>query len=112
MKARPITGAGAVAHSVGATILVNALAEANPSRRINGLFLIAAPFVGEGGWPSDDIAAVPDLGRRLPPGVPIYLYHGTDDETAPVAHIDLYAHAIPQAHIRRIDGGDHQLNND
>src|SRR5258706_12676703 len=42
-----------VAHSVGATILVNALAETSPSQRIDGLFLIAAPFVGEGGWSSD-----------------------------------------------------------
>jgi len=32
--------------------------------------------------------------------------------TAPVAHVDLYAKAIPQAVVRRLRGRDHQLNND
>lgn len=55
-----------VAHSVGATILVNALAHGEPSQAIAGLFLIAAPFVGEGGWRGEDFAPVKDLGARLP----------------------------------------------
>ena len=55
----------------------------------------------------------PDLGKaRLPTKMPIFLYHGREDETAPLAHVDLYANALPIAHIRRLDGRDHQLNND
>jgi predicted alpha/beta hydrolase family esterase len=101
-----------IGHSVGGTILINALAEKPPARRLGGVFLIAAPFVGAGGWPSGDIKPSPDLGARLPTGMPIYLYHGTDDETAPFTHVDLYAQAIPQAVVRRLQGRNHQLNDD
>ena len=101
-----------VGHSIGATILVNALAEAQPRHSIAGIFLVAAPFVGEGGWPSDEMDPPKDLGARLPPDVPVYLYQGREDDTVPLGHVDLYARAIPQAVIRRLDGRDHQLNDD
>ena len=64
-------GAILVAHSVGGTILLHVLAERQPKPTFGGLFVIAAPFVGEGGWPSD--------GRRLqgrlrrPPARPSHL---------------------------------------
>lgn len=105
-------GASVIGHSIGGTILINALAEAPPKRKLAGVFLIAAPFVGAGGWPSDDIGPTADLGARLPPRTPIHLYHGSADETAPVAHVDLYAAAIPGAVVHRLEGRDHQLNND
>ena len=105
-------GAIVVGHSIGATILVNALAESPPKRKLAGIFLIAAPFVGPGGWPSDDIRPVANLGARLPPNTPVHLYHGSEDDTAPLAHVDLYAAAIPGAILHRLSGRDHQLNDD
>jgi pimeloyl-ACP methyl ester carboxylesterase len=45
-----------VGHSVGGTILINALAEQAPERKLAGVFLVSAPFVGPGGWPSEDIS--------------------------------------------------------
>lgn len=101
-----------IGHSVGATIIVNAIAAQNPQRILSGIMLLAAPFIGEGGWPSDEIAPRERLGSELPKGVPIYLYHGSADETAPIAHVELYAKAIPQAVVRRLTDRDHQLNND
>ncbi|MER8402095.1 hypothetical protein [Mesorhizobium sp. M1348] len=92
--------------------LINALAEAPPSRKLAGLFLIGAPFAGAGGWPSEDIRPTTELGARLPTTTPIYLYHGSKDDTAPFAHIDLYEKAIPGAIVHRLDGRDHQLNDD
>jgi predicted alpha/beta hydrolase family esterase len=105
-------GAMVVGHSIGATILINALAAQPPGVELRGVFLIAAPFVGKGGWPSEDIEPMSDLGPRLPEQVPIYLYHGIEDETAPLEHVGLYAKAIPQAVVRRLHGRDHQLNDD
>jgi predicted alpha/beta hydrolase family esterase len=105
-------GAIVVGHSIGATILVNALAESPPKRKLAGIFLIAAPFVGPSGWPSDDIKHSADLGAHLPPNTPVYIYHGSEDDTAPLAHADLYAAAIPGAKVRRLPGRDHQLNDD
>jgi len=105
-------GAIVVGHSVGGTLLIHALAEEPPPRRLGGIVLLAAPFVGPGGWPGDEFVFADDLGDRVPPGVPIHLFHGLDDDTAPPAHIDLYARAIPQATLHRLPGCDHQLNND
>jgi pimeloyl-ACP methyl ester carboxylesterase len=44
--------------------------------------------------------------------MPVYLYHGSRDGTAPLEHVRLYAKAIPYAVVRRLAGRDHQLNND
>ncbi len=105
-------GAILVGHSIGGTILINVLAEQEPPCKPAAVFLVATPYIGEGGWPSDDIAPMSDLGSRLPRGLPVYLYHGDTDDTAPFAHLGLYAKAIPDAAIRRLNGRDHQLDND
>jgi hypothetical protein len=105
-------GAVVVGHSLGATILITALAEQPPERELRAIVLIAAPFVGEDGWPSDEFELTSDLGARLPPGVRVHVFHGLQDETAPPSHADLYALVIPQAQVHRLPGRDHQLNND
>lgn len=98
-------------HSIGASILVNVLAEAPPDAAIAGIFLIAAPFIGEGGWTPDGFEPRSHLGAALPKGVPVFLYRGADDDTVPSAHVHLYEAAIPKLHVRRLAGRDHQLNN-
>jgi hypothetical protein len=110
--ARLDEGAVVVGHSIGGTILLRTLADDRPRQNLGGIFLIAPPFVGDGGWQSEDVGPVSDVGARLPEQTPIYLYHGDKDETAPFAHVDLYAKAIPQAIVRRLRSRDHQLNND
>lgn len=107
-------GGGAVVagHSVGGTILINALAERPPERELRAIVLIAAPFVGAGGWPGDEFELPHDLGARLPQGVPVHVFHGLQDQTAPPSHADLYARVIPQAQLHRLPGRDHQLDND
>jgi pimeloyl-ACP methyl ester carboxylesterase len=105
-------GAVVVGHSVGGTILVHALAERPPERQLAAIVLIAAPFVGAGGWPGDEFELPQDLGARLPQNVPVHLFHGLRDETAPPSHADLYARVIPHARLHRLPGRDHQLDND
>jgi predicted alpha/beta hydrolase family esterase len=105
-------GAVVVGHSVGGTILINALAERSPERELGSIVLIAAPYVGANGWPGEEFELPPDLGARLPQGVPVHVFHGLADETAPPSHADLYARAIPQAQLHRLPGRDHQLGND
>ncbi|MEW2331698.1 alpha/beta fold hydrolase [Micromonospora chersina] len=105
-------GAVAVGHSVGATILVNALVERPPEQELRAIVLVAAPFVGAGGWPGDEFELRHDLGARLPQGVPVHVFHGLRDETVPPSHADLYARAIPHAQLHLLPGRDHQLNND
>jgi pimeloyl-ACP methyl ester carboxylesterase len=105
-------GAVVVGHSVGGTILIGYLAEAPPHRRLGAIVLIAAPFVGPGGWAGEEFELPEHLGARLPNGVPVHLFHGLDDQTAPPDHVDLYSDAIPQAQLHRLPRRDHQLNDD
>ena len=105
-------GAIVVGHSVGGTILIHVLAERNPPVVLGAIALIAVPFIGNGGWESEDIEPRPDLAARLPAGVPVFLYHGDKDAIAPVEHLALYASAIPTAQVRRLTNRDHQLDND
>jgi predicted alpha/beta hydrolase family esterase len=110
--ARLDDGAILVGHSVGGTILIRLLADNPPELTLSGIFLIAPPFVGKGGWPSEDIEPLSDLGARLPAKTPIFVYQGSNDATTPLGHARLYAEAIPHAVVRRLPGRDHQLNND
>jgi hypothetical protein len=105
-------GAILIGHSVGGTILIHALAEQRPKQRLGAILLIAAPFIGDGGWPSDDMKPRSDFADRLPAGVPVFLYHGTADDAVPFEHVQLYAKVIPQAIVRAPKDRDHQLNND
>lgn len=105
-------GAIVVGHSVGGTILIATLAEKPPGLALGAIFLLAAPFVGEGGWPSEDGRSQDGIGEKLPAGVPIHLYHGLADTEVPPTHAELYARAIPQAQLCRLPGRDHQLNDD
>jgi predicted alpha/beta hydrolase family esterase len=105
-------GAVVAGHSVGGTIMIHAIAEQSPEQKLAAIVLIAAPFVGDGGWPGNEFQLPRDLGARLPEDVPVHVFHGLDDETAPPSHAELYARAIPQAQVYRLPGRDHQLNND
>jgi hypothetical protein len=53
---------GAASRCSAPTILINAFAEEPPDRKLSGVFLIAAPFVGAGGWAGEDIKPSPELG--------------------------------------------------
>ena len=101
-----------VGHSVGGTILINVLADGSTARRLGAIVLIAAPFVGLGGWPGDEFELPCDLGARLPQGVPVHVFHGLADDTAPPSHAELYARAVPHAQLHLLPGRGHQLDND
>ncbi|MER6784840.1 alpha/beta fold hydrolase [Streptomyces sp. NPDC000658] len=105
-------GAVVVGHSVGGTILVHTLAQRPPVAGLAAIVLVAAPFVGRGGWPADEFELPADLGARLPRGARVHVFHGLADEVAPPSHADLYARAIPRAQVHRLPGRDHQLNDD
>ena len=101
-----------VGHSVGGTLLVQALAAEPQQQNLAGIMLISAPFVGAGGWSGEEFELPTDLGARLPQGVWVQLFHGLDDQTVPPFHARLYARAITQAQLHLLPGRDHQLNDD
>ena len=73
-------------------------------RQLAAVVLIAAPFVGDGGWPAGEFELPSDLGARLPHGLAVHVVHGLDDETVPPSHAHLYAGAIPQAELHLLPG--------
>jgi predicted alpha/beta hydrolase family esterase len=101
-----------VGHSIGAAILMDYLADGTVKPRPSGIFLIAVPFIGAGGWPSDDLRPTTEVAVATRGDAPLYLYQGRDDETVPASHVERFATAFPDAVVRRLDGRDHQLNDD
>lgn len=101
-----------VGHSLGASMLLKFLSESRVQKKIAGIFLIATPFwSGDEDW-KQGLKLHNDFADKIPKDVPIFFYHSKDDEAVPFDHLELYAQNLPQATIRKIAGGGHQLNND
>jgi predicted alpha/beta hydrolase family esterase len=101
-----------IGHSIGGTFLIHVLAGQQPKRKWNAILLLAAPYLGDGGWPAEGTDPVTDLSQELPADVPVLVYHGGADDEVPSRHLNLYAKAIPHATVRLLADRDHQLNND
>ena len=99
-------------HSVGACFLLKFLSEEKPAADIAGLFLLATPYWGEGGWQYEGFRLKNNFAQSLAPEMPLYFYHCKDDTVVPCSHLDLYKREIPHAQFREIDTGGHQFNND
>jgi predicted alpha/beta hydrolase family esterase len=106
-------GAGAilVGHSIGASVLIKWLTEVSPTHRLAAAFLIAAAFWHDHDvWRWKEVELPRDASARLPRRLPVFFYHGTHDEVVPVAHLEMYERAFPAAHIVRLNGRNHQLD--
>ncbi|PKR87457.1 alpha/beta hydrolase [Pleomorphomonas diazotrophica] len=105
-------GAIVIGHSIGGAVLIHVLAEQYPRQKPGAILLLAAPFLGEGGWQSDEIAPLTHSATGFPADIPVLLYHGSADDEVPAEHLQLYAKALPSATTRVLAQRDHQLNND
>jgi uncharacterized protein len=104
-----------VGHSYGGSVLLKYMDDQKGALSPAGLFLIATPFWGGNGWTYegyDEIELSKGVAAHLPAETPIVLYHCRDDEVVPFEHLALYAALLPQAQVRELDSGGHQLNND
>ena len=106
-------GAVLVGHSLGASILLKALADGESMPAAKAVFLIAAPYWGGKGWSGwEDVELSDGAFARLSAIGPMFFYHGHDDAVVPDAHLDLYGKALPHARLQRLAGRDHQLDDD
>jgi uncharacterized protein len=108
-------GSGAVlaGHSIGASVIIRAIVDGRIRQSLAGVFLLSAPFWHEHDfWCWKEVQLPADAAERVPDGLPVFLYHGRDDEAVPFSHVEMYARALPQAAVRPLDGRDHQLNED
>jgi predicted alpha/beta hydrolase family esterase len=77
-----------------------------------GIFLIAAPYWGPGGWQLEGFTLDEGRAAKLLNATPIFFYHSRDDDVVPFAHLALHTEKFPQATIREFNGRGHQFNND
>jgi serine hydrolase len=101
-----------VGHSVGSSMLLKYLSEENVETSIAGIFLIAAPYWGTGGWQVDEFTLDEGHASKFLQDLPIFFYHSRDDDLVPFAHLAMHAEKFPGATIREFDGRGHQFNND
>lgn len=101
-----------VGHSVGSSMLLKYLSEESVKNAIAGIFLIAAPYWGTGGWQMEGFKLDEGRASKLLKGIQIFFYHSRDDDIVPFTHLALHAEKFPQATIREFDRRGHQLNND
>ena len=105
MGARPIL----VGHSLGGSVLLRWLAAGGYDRPVGGLFLVATPDWGPGGWDYAQFAVPEGFAATLPPIDRIVLYHARDDPEVPFTHLGWYAERLPQALVRELDEGGHSF---
>ena len=76
-------------HSVGGFLLLRYLVEKKIDQEVKGIFFMAIPFVGDGGWQFEG-ALKNNFASELPK-VPLFFYQSDNDEVVPPEHLDLYA---------------------
>ena len=101
-----------VGHSLGASILLKYLSEAELEKPVAGIFLIAPPYWGADDWEVSEYALQDGFASKLPGELPVFIYHSCDDEVVPFAHLELYTERLDQATARAFDGRGHQFNDD
>ncbi len=96
-------------HSLGGSVLLKFLSEHEVSHRIDGLFVISAPYWGEEpGWNIDEYKPEEGYGAKLAGISPLVLYHSRDDEIVEYEHLACYASELPTATVRELDGYGHE----
>lgn len=106
-------GAVLVGHSIGASVALRAVVDGAVGPSLGGLFLLSAPFWHDHEfWCWKDVELPGDAAERIPDRLPVFLYHGRQDEFVPFAHAEMYARALPQVTLRGLDGRNHQLDDD
>jgi hypothetical protein len=96
-----------VGHSLGASVLLKYVAEADPRPDFRGLFLVAAPF-----WKTEvaEFALTAEELDRLRALSPLFFYQSRDDEEIGFEHLGKYARALPHATFRELDGRGHEFD--
>lgn len=99
-------------HSLGACFLLKYISENEIKKAVAGLFLLSTPFWGPGGWEFEGFTINNELAAKKVSNMPLFFYHGTEDNIVPSSHIALYEAKFYQAKFRRIAGQGHQFDDD
>lgn len=96
-----------VGHSLGGSILLKYLSEEEPTKKVAGLFVVAAPFWGKEDWDVEEYKLQENFSSHLEGVEKVYLYHSKDDEVVPVAHLAYYTKELPYSTPRQVTNRGH-----
>ena len=101
-----------VAHSVGSSILLKYLSEKRIENPLAGIFLLAAPYWGTGGWQMEEFTFDEHQASQVLKEIPIFFYHSRDDDIVPFTHLAKHREKFPHANFREFEGRGHQFKED
>jgi len=98
-----------IGHSLGGTFLTKYFSENVLGKKINKIFLIAAPFNSDGleKEPLFSFEREGDLSVFSKQSPEIFIYHSKDDFVVPFDHLEKYSKELPTATTRALDGRGH-----
>jgi uncharacterized protein len=96
-----------IGHSLGGSVLAKYLSEKACRFQTAGLFLVAAPWWGLGGWDAEEFTLDAGSQKKLSPIPMVQIYHCTDDPVVPFRHAKLYQKIFPNAFLHELSGNDH-----
>jgi hypothetical protein len=87
------------------SIVLRYLAEEKVPGPITGLFFVATPYFGPGGWNADgrdisELVQQKNFVSQVTQTGQLFFYHNRDDSVVPFAHLGLYKHQLPRATVR------------
>jgi predicted alpha/beta hydrolase family esterase len=96
-----------IGHSLGGSVILKFLSEEKITRKIDGLFIMGAPYWGKRNWKVNEFVLKHKFAASLPAINDIFLYHSRRDLVVPFSHFSYYAEQMPFANLRPIAGSEH-----
>lgn len=96
-----------VGHSLGAIFLAKYLSEHDFPKRIRATLLVAAPHSDETGEDLGGFKITGNLTKFSKQGGEIIFFHGSDDVVVPLAELEQYKRALPEAETHVLPAPDH-----
>ena len=100
-----------VGHSLGGSILLQALERHGVPENLLGVVVLAAPFWGAPDWAYESFALSADAPARLKGLRKVIIMRGDRDEVVAEDHPERYRKVLPQGEIRILPGIDHEAAN-
>lgn len=96
-----------IGHSLGGSMLLKYLSEQESDFNITGLFLVATPYWGKGGWNVDDFKLKKDSSKHLPSLSELHFFHCSNDPIVPFEHLNSYKQDFPNAMVHELQCNSH-----
>lgn len=96
-----------VGHSQGGTFLSKYLSENKMSKKIKGVFLVAAPYDDETQYTLGDFKLKKSLEQFEEQAGEIFLYQSKDDPLVPFTDFEKYTKELPKAHVEVFESREH-----